>query len=153
MVILLSALKSMHILQVPSFFGISTIGDPHGDTLSLMTPWSSNSWIYLLISSFSTMDILYNPRLGKGESGTNWMSCSMVLLGGRPFGSLKTTSCFFSSRSSWSFCSTINADFDDSASVFSSFIGRTTNITNFLLPLISRLAWLAEINEIFSFPR
>ena len=43
MVMLLMAMQSTHILQVPSFLGTSKTSTAQGDTLSLTYPFSSNS--------------------------------------------------------------------------------------------------------------
>jgi hypothetical protein len=37
-----SSMSSMHILQLPSFLGTMMMGDPQGEVLGFMTPYSNN---------------------------------------------------------------------------------------------------------------
>ena len=77
----------MHILHEPYFFLTNTIGDPHGDVLGLLNPFSSSSCTCFLISEFSKADNLYILMLGNGASCCKWISCTISLLGGKPLGS------------------------------------------------------------------
>ena len=52
-VILLMALESLHILQVPSFFGIKNISTKHGLRIYMISPLSNNSFTWFLISPLS----------------------------------------------------------------------------------------------------
>lgn len=74
----------MHILQPPSFLGTDNTGDPQGEQLGLMTPWSNNFWICCWISSFSVTEVQYKLKLGREASPTNCMSCSTGLRDDKP---------------------------------------------------------------------
>jgi hypothetical protein len=68
MVMLFMAWYSMHILQLPSFFDTMMMGEPHGDVLGMMTPYSNNFYRY----SFTSMkNCLYNPILVSGDYDNN----------------------------------------------------------------------------------
>lgn len=71
----------MKILHEPSFFLTKTIGDPHGDVLGLINPFSSNSCTCSLISAFSKADNLYIPMLGNGASCYKLISCTISFWG------------------------------------------------------------------------
>ena len=70
--ILLMALESVHILQPPSFFGLSTVGTAQGLRVSLINPLSSNSCTCFLTSSFSAGVILYAALLGRLATGIKY---------------------------------------------------------------------------------
>lgn len=68
----------------PTFFCTKTAGGLQGELLGLTMPILISSSTYCLISSFSSAKFRYMPMLGKVESVTNWISCSMARRGGKP---------------------------------------------------------------------
>ena len=92
MVTLLSFLKSIHILKVPSFFFTKRTEAPQGDTLGNIYPFFNKSSIYICNSSNSTIPILYGVLDTGATPGTKSIEKSMSLFGGNPGISLKTSS-------------------------------------------------------------
>src|SRR3954470_18314227 len=88
----------MHILSVPSFFVTNRTGQPHGDELGRMKPFSNKSSSWVLSSANSRGAILYG-RLEIGTvPGTRSTMNSTHLSGGTPgsssgktFGKSRTT--------------------------------------------------------------
>jgi len=79
-VLLLMARLSMHILQVPSFLGVSNAGTAQGLMLSRISSFRTNSITCRLSSSCSAGLILYAAaRLGSVEPS---IGCWMSLIGG-----------------------------------------------------------------------
>jgi len=66
------------------------IGDPQGEVLGCMNPFSNNYYNYFFTSFFSSTDYLYSPMFGNVELSNNCISCSTSLLGGIPLGSWNT---------------------------------------------------------------
>ena len=81
MLILLMALKSMHILHSPPFFGASTTCIAHRLKLSLINPsLSNNYWNCRFISSFYVDFILCSTLFGKFDLGIKSMWCDILLV-------------------------------------------------------------------------
>lgn len=82
-VLLLMARLSMHILQVPSFLGVSNAGTAQGLMLSRISSFRTNSITCRLSSSCSAGLILYAAaRLGSVEPEIRSIGCWMSLIGG-----------------------------------------------------------------------
>ena len=65
MVILLMALLSMHILHIPSFFGVNNVGTKHWLMLSYTNPFCISSFTYLSSFACCIRLILYATWLGR----------------------------------------------------------------------------------------
>lgn len=64
-VILLMALKLVHIIHPPSLFGLSAVGATHGIELSFIKPLSNKSYTCLYISSCYFGFMWYASLLGR----------------------------------------------------------------------------------------
>ncbi len=130
----------MHILHEPSFFLTKTIGDPHGDVLGLLNPFSSSFCTCFLIFAFSKADNPYIPILGNGASCCKLISCTISFLGVRPLGSWNSISYYETTLSKSTSCLALQPS---NTLVLSSFFSFTTISKN----------CLHEFTILFMFPK
>src|SRR3954469_14795422 len=82
----------MHILSVPSFFVTNRTGQPHGDELGRMKPFSNKASSWILSSANSCGAILYGRLETGAVPGIRSTMNSTHLSGGMPDSSSGKTS-------------------------------------------------------------
>jgi hypothetical protein len=128
------------------------IGNPQGEMLSQITPYSCCNCFFTSFSSRT--NFIYITIFGNGDSSNKCISCSTSLLGGIVLGSWKTP--LYSCRKSSNLCfySLVHPSRDFFALIDSSLIRFSLKKSKpyFLLELINFFAWLALASEIFDLP-
>jgi hypothetical protein len=97
---LLSFIKSIHKLKVPSFFFTNRTWAPRGDILGCIYPFFKNSLSYICNCFNFGVPILYGVLDIGEDPGTKSKEKSMSLFGGNHVTSLKTSSKSF--KTEWS---------------------------------------------------
>jgi len=94
------------------------IDEPQSDVLCLITSYCNSYWNFLFTSLVSSMDCLYSPMFGNGDSRNNYITLSTYLLGSNPFGFCNTSLCLQIS-SNWCFFLLLHLSSDAFTSIHS----------------------------------